>query len=115
MNGFEATNSVFKITDENISVSICISGDWNSKSTEKTIDERNNLLELRSQKHNELHVEQLGRKWIILINDNALSRLTTFKNELVEELKSVKYTDLEYMVYRFQLTYDELIDVLDLK
>ena len=37
------------------------------------------------------------------------------KNELLEELKNSKYNDLEDLVYRFQLTYDEIIDTLDLK
>ena len=37
------------------------------------------------------------------------------KNEILEELGNVKYNDLEDLVYNFQLTYDEFIDVLDLK
>ena len=37
------------------------------------------------------------------------------KNEIVEELKNVKYNDIEDMVYRMQLTNDEIIDILDLK
>ena len=36
-------------------------------------------------------------------------------NEIVEEIKNVKYNDLEDSIYRFQLTYDEIIDILDLK
>ena len=31
------------------------------------------------------------------------------------ELKRVKCRDLEYMVYRLQLTYDEIINILDVK
>ena len=38
-----------------------------------------------------------------------------FKNEILEELKKVKYNDLEDLVYRFRLTYDEIMDILDLK
>ena len=38
-----------------------------------------------------------------------------FKDETLEDLKNAKFTDLEDMVYRFQLTYDEIIDILDLK
>ena len=38
-----------------------------------------------------------------------------FKNEIVEELKESKYNDLENMVCRFRLIYDEIIDILDLK
>ena len=37
------------------------------------------------------------------------------KNEILEELRNVKYNDLEDLVYRMQLTYDEIIDILDLK
>ena len=38
-----------------------------------------------------------------------------FKHEILEELKNLKYNDLEDLVYRFRLTYNEIIDILDLK
>ena len=38
-----------------------------------------------------------------------------FKDEILEDLKKAKFNDLEDMVYRFQLTYDEIMDILDLK
>ena len=34
---------------------------------------------------------------------------------MLEELKKVKYNDLEDLVYRMQLTYDDIIDILDLR
>ena len=37
------------------------------------------------------------------------------KKKILEELKNAKYNDLEVLVYRLQLTYDEIIDKLDLK
>ena len=37
------------------------------------------------------------------------------KNEILENLKNVQYKDLKDLVYRMQLTYDEIIDILDLK
>ena len=37
------------------------------------------------------------------------------KNEIPEELKNVKYNDIEDLVYRMQLTYDEVLDILDLE
>ena len=37
------------------------------------------------------------------------------KNEILEELRNVKHNDLEYLVYRMQLTYDEIMNILDLK
>ena len=115
VSSFECTNSVFNITNENNSFSIIVPGHYETESDQKTIDELNNLLELRSQNGIELHVEQVRKKGLILINDYSLSSLGIFKDEILEELKNVKYNDLEDMVYRFRLTYDEIIDVLDLK
>ena len=112
---FECTNSVFNITNENNSFSIIIPGHYETESAQKTIDELNNLLELRSQNGIELHVEQVRKKRLILINDYSLSSLGMFKDEILEELKNVKYNDLEDLVYRFKLTYDEIMDLLDLK
>ena len=59
---FECTNSVFNITNENNSFSIIIPGHYKTESAQKTIDELNNLLELRSQNGIELHVEQVRKK-----------------------------------------------------
>ena len=112
---FECTNSVYNITNENNSFSIIIPGHYESESAQKTIDELNNLLELRSQNGIELHVEQVRKKGLILINDYSLSSLGMFKDEILEELKNIKYNDLEDLVYRFKLTYDEILDILDLK
>ena len=112
---FECKNSVFNITNENNSFSITTPGHWNSESVEKTIDELNKLLELRSQHDIDLHVEQFRKNGLILINDYSLSSLDTFREEMLEELKNAKYDDHEDMVYRFQLLYNEIIDILDLK
>ena len=115
LSSFECTDSVFNITPENNSFSITIPGHWESKSAEKTIDELNKILELRSQNGIDLHVEQVRKKGLILTNDYSFSSLGMFEDEILEELKNVKNNDLEDMVYRFQLTYDEIIDKLDLK
>ena len=73
VTSFECTKSVFNITSENSSFSTTIPGHWESKSAEKTMDEPIKLLELRSQKSVELHVEQGRKKGLILINDYSLS------------------------------------------
>ena len=44
-----------------------------------------------------------------------MSSLGTFKIDIVEELKNANYNDFEDLVYRFQLTYDGTIGILDLK
>ena len=36
-----------------------------------------------------------------------------FESEFLSELRKVKYRDLEDLVYRLQLTYEEIIDILD--
>ena len=115
VSSFECTNSVFNKTNENNSFSIIIPGHFQNKSDEKTIDELKKFLELRSENGIELHVEQVRKKGLILIKDYSLSSLGMFKDEILKELKNVKYNDLENLVYRFQLTYDEIIDILDFK
>ena len=82
---------------------------------EKTIDELNKLLELRSL---ELHVKEVRKRGHhITIGDKEykLSDFDTYKEEILQEIKNAKYNDLEDMVYRFQLTYGEIVNVLDFK
>ena len=81
----------------------------------KTIDELNKFKELRTL---ELHVKEVGKrgsKIKIGENEYKLSDFDTQKNEILEELKKAKYNDLEDLVYRMQLSCDEIIDILDLK
>ena len=59
VSSFECTNSVFNITNENNSFSIIIPGHYPNKSDEKTIDDLNKLLELRSL---ELHVKEVRKR-----------------------------------------------------
>ena len=59
VTSFECTNSVFNITNENNSFSITIPGHWETKSAEKTIQELNELIELRSL---ELHVKEVRKR-----------------------------------------------------
>ena len=115
VSSFECTNSVFNITNENNSFSIIVPGHFETVSAEKTINELNKLLEHRSQNVIELHVEQVRKKGLILINDYSVSSLGMFKDEKLEDLKNAKFNDLEDMVYGFQLTDDEIMDILDLK
>ena len=115
VSSFECTNSVFNITDDNNSFSIIIPAHWETEFGENTIDELNKLLELRSL---ELHVNEVrkrGNKIKIGDIEYKLSDFDTQKHEIIEELKKAKYKDLRDLVYRMQLTYDEIIDVLDLK
>ena len=115
VSSFECTNSIFNITNENNSFSIIIPGHYQNESDEKTINDLNKLLELKSL---ELHVEEV-RKRVNKIkiggNEYKLSDFDTQKNEILEELKNVINNDLEDLVYRMRLSYDEDMDILDLK
>ena len=115
VSSFECTNSVFNITDDNNSFSIIITGHYETEFAEKIIDELNKLLELRTL---ELHVNEVRKRGnIIKIGDKEykLSDFDNQKYEILQEIKNIKYNDLADLVYRMQLTYDEIIDVLDLK
>ena len=85
VTSFETKNSVFNITNENNSFSINKPGHWQTESVEKTINELNKLLELRSKNGIELHVEQVRKKWIISLKDYSIASLGTFKKEIREE------------------------------
>ena len=115
VSSFDWTNSVFNITNENNSFSIIIPGHYEDKFAEKTINDLNNLLELKPL---ELHVEEVkkrGNKIKIADKEYKLSDFDNQKYEIIEELKNVKYNDLEDLVYRMRLSYDEIMDILDLK
>ena len=56
---FDCTNSVFSITNENISFSIIIPGHYQTESAEKIFDELNKLLELTSL---EMHVNEVRKR-----------------------------------------------------
>ena len=114
VSSFECTNSVFNITNENNSFSIIIPGHYQNKSDEKTIDNLNKLLELKSL---ELHVNEVrirGNKIKIADKEYKLSDFDNQKYEILQQLKNAKYNDLEDLVYRMRLSYDEIMDILDL-
>ena len=115
VSSFECTNSVFNITDENNSFSIIIPVRYLNESDEKTNNDLNNLLELKSL---ELHVEEVkkrGNKIKIADKEYKLSDFDNQKYEIIEELKNANYNDLEDLVYRMRLSYYEIMDILDLK
>ena len=118
MRLFDCTNSVFNITDENNRFSINIPGHWNSELAEETIDRLNILLERRSENDIELHVEavkNMGNRIVLEGEDYKLSDLNTQKDEILEKLKKSIYQSFDDMVFRLQLTYDEIVNPLDFK
>ena len=115
VSSLECTNSVFNITNENNSFSIIIPRHYQTEFAEKMINDLNKLLELKSL---ELHGEEVRKRGIKIKtgdNENQLSGFETQKTEILEELGNVKYNDLEDLVYRTRSSYDEIMNLLDLK
>ena len=96
------------------SFSIIIPGHYQNKSDEKTINDLNKLLELKSLELHVVEVKKRGNKIKIAKKEYKLSDFDSQKNEIIEELKNAKYNDLEDLVYRMRLSYDEIMDILDL-
>ena len=115
VSSFERTNSVFNITGDNNSFSIIIPGHYETEFAEKIIDDLNKLLELKSLELHVVEVKKRGNKIKVGDKEYKLSDFDNQKYEIIEELKKVGYNDVEGLVYRMRLSYDEIIDILDLK
>ena len=115
VSSFDCTNSVFNITDDNNSFSIIIPGHYQNESDEKTFDNLNKLLELKSLELHVQEVEKRGNKIKIANKEYKLSDFDNQKNEIIEELENAEYNDLEDLVYRMRLPYYEIMDILDLR
>ena len=82
------------------------------------IDGIKNLLKLKSENDIDLHVQEVRKRGgQIKIGDKEykLTDFDTSKDEILQELKKANYHDLEDMVNRMQLTYNEIMDVLHIK
>ena len=95
VSSFECTNSVFNITNENNSFSIIIPGHYQNKSDEKTINDLNKLIELRSLELHVKEVQKRGTKIKIGGSEYKLSDFDSQKNEILEELKKLNTTILK--------------------
>ena len=118
VTSFEATKSVFNITNENISFSFIIPGHWTNEDDEELINELNKIIKLRSENDIELQVKEVEKRGTRIEIENSASKLAGFdnsKSEGLSELKRVKYRDLEDLVYRLQITYDEVVDILNVE
>ena len=110
---------LFNVSDENNSFSNDTPGYWRiPKYLPDGISVNlKEILELRSPNDFELHVKEVEKRGTRIEIENSgynLAGFDHFKSQVLAELKRVKY-DLEDMVYRMDLTYDEIIDVLDIK
>ena len=116
---FKTTDSVFNQTHEKHLFSNIAPGHWSTENTEETINILNNLLSLRSENDLDLHIKEVNRRVKTIFLDGQeytyYNLLDKFKYDFTEMLKKNKYDDLKDMVYRLELTKNEIIDILDLK
>ena len=118
VTSFQTTNSVFNITEENKSFSISTPSFWNPEDGEQLVNKLNKLLELRSQNDIELHVREFKKRGTRTAVGNSgynLAGFDHYRSQILAGLKRVEYKDREDMVYKMELTYDEIADILDVK
>ena len=116
VTSFEATNSVYNITDENNSFSIITPGHWSSQNFEEIVNELNILLDLRFKNDLDLHIKEENKRGnFIILDGQEYIYYNINKQDFIDLLKKNKYIDLENMVFRLELTYNEIVDILDIK
>ena len=89
---------------------------WISEDGHELITRVKKLLELRSENDIQLHVKEVGKRGTRIEIGNSGCNLVgfdLFQSETLVGLKRIKHKNLEDMVYRVQLTYDEIVVILD--
>ena len=117
---FDCTNSVFNITDGNNSFALSILGRWRVPNylEDGVILKLIELVDLREQDDIKLHVEEFRKRGnhIKIVNkEYKLSDLGIQKNEIIEDLKNISYSDLQDMVFRLALSHTEISNIFDMK
>ena len=108
----------FNITFENNSFSINTQDRWTSEDDEETIDKLIKLLALRSQNDVEHHgkeVEKSGTRFEIENQMFSLAGFDHFNSEIFSEIRRVRYKRIQELIYIMELTFDEIVDILDMK
>ena len=118
VTSFEASNSVFNKTDENNSLSFSSLSFWTAEDGEELINKLNKFLQPKSENDIEKHVKEVEKRGTRIEIENSgytLAGFDYFKSEQLAELRRVRYKELEDMIYKMELTYDEILDMLDIK
>ena len=118
VTSFEATNSVFNITDKNTIFSISSPSYWIPVGGEELLNKLRKVLEVRSQNDIVLHgkdFEKRGTRIEIGNSGYNLAGFDHYKSETLVELGRLIFKDLYNTVYIKELTYDDFLDVSDVK
>ena len=114
---FEATNSVFRITNKNIFFPITLPSYWSWRGGSETIIKLREFLRLRAQNDIELHVKEVkkrGNQIKVGGNEYKLSDLDIRETEINKEIKDLDNNDFKYMVFRMEWTYNEIENTFDM-
>ena len=117
VTSFETTNSVFDITNENKVFRFLYQVIGISEGEKKLRKDYENHwgLELEMISIYMLkNLEKQGNQIKIGYKEYKLTDLNTRKNEIIKKFKNIK-NDLEYDVFRMELTYIEIEKILDMK
>ena len=115
VTNFEAGNCVFNITDENNSFSVSTLSHWSSRGEAETINRLHKLLRVRSQNDIELHEKKVQKKSLIITQKKFPHLISITKSDILGKLKNEKNNDLEGIVFRLELTYGEITEILVIK
>ena len=118
VTSFGATNSVCKKTDGNKSFLISKPIRLTTEDDEAISDKIKEISELRSQKDSDLHVKEVEKgctRIELEIGGYSVPGFVYLKSGVLAELKEVIYKVVDDMVFRMELTYDENIEILDIK
>ena len=90
VTSFEAANSAFNITDENISSPISSPSSWTPEDGEELIAKLNKLLELRSENNIELHVGEVEKRGTRIELENSGYNLACFDHFKIRSTCRIK-------------------------
>ena len=60
-------------------------------------------------------MKEVEKRSLLIVKEFSLSAFDTFENEILVELESISYIDLENMVHGTKLSYNQTVDILDKK
>ena len=91
---------------------------WNSEDDKELVNKLDELIELKSENGIELQIKEVKKRGARIQIESSGYNLAGFvycKSKFFSVLKKVKCRHLEDIVYRLQLTYHEIVDILDVK
>ena len=99
VTSFEATDSVFNITDENNGFPITTTGHWIPAGSEEVVDKLKKLLELISENDVQLHAKEVEKRGLKTIKEFSLSVVITQKIRYmkIQKLQNIMISKIRFL------------------